>query len=136
MAISILTISLDEALKVAQAARAHAAEKYGRPIAVTVVGTDGQVVVQLNDPDTKLGSRAVVASAKALTAISFQKPAYKWGDFDPGKMGAQYTGVLGGAIIREDGDGVMIGAIGVSGLSAAEDQVVADFAARALTPES
>jgi glc operon protein GlcG len=121
-------ITLAEAKKVAAAAEAHAVSKnWG--VVIAIVDTGGNLVYLQKQDNTQVGSLEV-AQLKARTANNFKRPtkAFQDGVAQGGENLRILT--LSNAIAVEGGElivsnGKIIGAIGVSGLKAAEDTEVA-----------
>ena len=118
------SISLESAKKVAAPALAEAA-KNNWNIAVAIVDPSGNLVYYEKMDNTQLAS-AHVAVEKARTAATFKRPTKAFQD-------ALATGgenlrilTLPGVVAAEGGiplvsDGKIVGAIGVSGMSSAQD---------------
>jgi len=121
-------ISLADAKKVAAAAEAYATSKnWG--VVIAIVDTGGNLVYLQRQDNTQIGSLEV-AQAKAKTANAFKRPTKAFQDALT--QGGENLRVLSlpNAIAVEGGEllisnGKIIGAIGVSGLKAAEDTEVA-----------
>jgi uncharacterized protein GlcG (DUF336 family) len=128
-------ISLDAAKKVAVPALAEAA-KNGWTIAVAVVDPAGNLVYYEKMDDTQLGS-ANIAVDKARTAAMFKRPTKAFQD-------ALAAGGEGLRILRLQGvtpveggfplvsGGKIVGAIGVSGMTSAQDSQCAKAGADSL----
>ena len=103
---------------------------------VIVVLDDGGNLIYLERMDgTQLGS-IEVAQEKAKTALKFKRPTKAFEDVVAGGRTAILS--LPGVVAIEGGlplavDGVIVGAIGVSGMKSSEDGVVAQAGATALT---
>lgn len=115
-------LTLDLAKKIAAAAQAEAvANKWTMAIAIV---DDGANLVYLEKADgTQIGS-VDVAQKKAQSAVRFKRPTKAFEDALVG--GRQAILTLPGAIPVEGGvplmiDGVVVGAIGVSGATSAQD---------------
>lgn len=108
------------------------ADKINKPIAVAVSGPEGELIAFLRMDGVNAAS-AVIAQAKAYTSARDRKPTREMGKYmrekesppafwgDPG-----ITGFGGGMPIFHNG--VVIGGIGVSGLSQDEDERIAQAA--------
>lgn len=128
-------LSLAEAQRIAEAARAHAESK-GWPMAIAVVDAAGHLVVFQRMDETQLGSIAV-AQQKAETAVRFRRPtrAFEQG-LEGGLLGLRAFTMAGISAI--DGglplvrDGKVIGGIGVSGMLPTQDAETARAGASAL----
>ena len=129
------TITLLQAKKVAEAALAPArANRWTMVIAIVDPG--GHLVYLEKMDETQVGSVSV-AESKARSAALFKRPTKVFQD----RLAKGGDGLLvlrlNGAIPVEGGvpilvDGKLIGALGVSGGSSAEDEVCAEAGARAL----
>jgi len=130
-----LTVSLDNAKKVAAAAQAEA-RKNNWNMAVAVVDTGGNLVYYEKADNTQLGS-AKVAIGKARSAALFKRPTKAFQDaLAAGGPGLRTLG-LEGAVPVEGGvplvmDGKIVGAIGVSGDTSDHDGQCAQAGAQAL----
>ena len=119
-----LPISLENAKKAAAPALAEAA-KNNWTMAVAVVGPAGNLIYYEKMDNTQLGS-AEVAIDKARTAALFKRPTKAFQDaVAAGGDGLRVLG-LKGAVPIEGGiplvmDGKIVGAIGVSGGTSAQD---------------
>ena len=120
-------VSVEAARKIAAAAVAEA-KKNGRKVATAIVDPSGTLVFYEKMDDTQTGS-AHVAIEKARSSALFRRPTKT---FEDGVNGGK-TNLLGlpGAVPLEGGlplvvEGRVIGAVGVSGASSAdEDQELA-----------
>jgi uncharacterized protein GlcG (DUF336 family) len=119
-----LPISLENAKKAAAPALTEAA-KNNWSVAVAIVGPAGNLVYYEKMDNTQLGS-AEVAIDKARTAALFKRPTKAFQDV----VGAGGDGLriltLKGVVAIEGGiplliDGKIVGAIGVSGATSAQD---------------
>jgi glc operon protein GlcG len=117
-------VSLENAKKAAAPALAEA-EKNHWNVAVAVVDTSGNLVYYEKMDNTQIGS-ANVAIEKARTAALFKRPTKAFQDV----VGASPDGArvlsLKGVVAVEGGiplvmDGKIVGAIGVSGATSAQD---------------
>jgi len=125
-------LTLEAAKKIAAAAQAEAiANKW--TMVITIVD-DGANLIYLEKADgTQIGS-VDVAQNKARSAVRFKRPTKAFEDALAG--GRQAILSLPGAIPVEGGiplmiDGVMLGAIGVSGATSAQDGQVAAVGVKA-----
>jgi glc operon protein GlcG len=128
-------VSLDNAKKAAAAAIAEA-QKNGWRMAFAIVDPNGTLVYYEKIDNTQIGS-APVAISKARSSALFKRPT-KWFEdqLAKGGDGMRYLG-LEGAIPLEGGvpivmDGKIVGAIGVSGGTSAQDAQCAQVGADAL----
>jgi len=115
-------IGLEAARKAVDAALAEA-KKNGWTVAAAVVDTHGDLVAYARMDNTQHGS-ALVAQEKARTSARFKRPTKAFEDAVKG----QAVNVLGlpGAVPLEGGapivvSGKIVGAIGVSGATSAQD---------------
>jgi glc operon protein GlcG len=126
-------INLETAKKMAAASAAEA-KKNSWNVAIAIVDNHGFLVYYEMMDDTQTGS-ATVAVDKARSAAMFRRPSKEFEE----NIAAGRVGVLGltGATPIEGGlpivvGGKMIGAIGVSGVTAAQDGQVAKAGVDAL----
>jgi glc operon protein GlcG len=117
-------ISLENAKKTAAPALAEAA-KNKWTVAVAIVGPDGTLVYYEKMDNTQLGS-AEVAIDKARTAALFKRPTKAFQDVLAGGGEGLRILTLKGVVAVEGGiplvmDGKIVGAIGVSGATSAQD---------------
>lgn len=129
-------LTLDLATQLLQQAMARATQEFKRPICVSVCDASGLLLAFARMEGAPLRSVAI-AQGKAYSAARMgittqgvlarlKNEGIEIGYFcDP-----QLTALPGGTPLK-DKDGVLHGAIGVSGLTSAEDQQVTDFAAAA-----
>jgi glc operon protein GlcG len=104
-------------------------EKVGKPVVVAVAGPEGELIAFLRMDGANAAS-GVIAQAKAYTSGRDRKTTRDMGNYmrekntPPAFWGdASITGFGGGVPISEDG--LVIGGIGVSGLSQEEDERIA-----------
>jgi glc operon protein GlcG len=117
-------ISVEEAKKAAAPALAEAA-KNKWTVAVAIVGPAGTLVYYETMDNTQLGS-AEVAIDKARTAALFKRPTKAFQDALAGGGDGLRILTLKGVVAVEGGiplvmDGKIVGAIGVSGATSAQD---------------
>jgi uncharacterized protein GlcG (DUF336 family) len=128
------TLSLEGARRALAGAEREAA-RLSRAFCVVVVDAGGEVVA-LARQDGVLAATCDVARAKARTAARYGRPSRAWGELlGRGNAGALATvpdmfAVEGGVPVLA-GD-VVVGAVGVSGASAAQDGQVAEAGALAV----
>lgn len=125
-------ITLDDAKRVAAAARAEAASNHW-DVVIAIVDEGGHLKY-FEREDAMIGS-IEVAIAKAKSALLFRRPSKLWED----KVVAGNSGCLSmpGVLATEGGLPLIIGddvvgAIGVSGVKSSEDGQVAAAGAKAL----
>lgn len=130
-----MSITNDQAKKVADAALAPA-RAHGWTVVVAIVDPGGHLVYLEKLDQTQVGS-VVIAEDKARSAAIFKRPTKMFHE----RLARGGDGLivlrLNGAIPVEGGvpivvDGKLIGALGVSGGSSAEDEVCAEAGAAAL----
>jgi len=119
-----VAISLENAKKAAEPALAEAAKNNWR-VAVAIVGPGGTLIYYEKMDNTQLGSAEVVID-KARTAALFKRPTKAFQDaLAAGGEGLRIL-TLKGVVAAEGGiplvmDGKIVGAIGVSGATSAQD---------------
>ncbi|AYB32575.1 GlcG/HbpS family heme-binding protein [Chryseolinea soli] len=118
------SITLEAAKKIVAAAEAFAVSKQ-YTVVVAIVDTGGNLVMLTKMDNTQLGS-IEVAMGKAKTANNFKRPTKAFEDVVAG--GGAGLKVLGLNVVPVEGgepiysaDGKIIGAIGVSGMTSAQD---------------
>ena len=122
-----MPITLERAKQVAAAAAAEARKRNWK-MAIALVNPSGDLVYFEKLDDTQIGSVAV-SQGKAKTAALFRRPTKVF--FDAMESGHPYVATLLPGIVAADGglpiieSGKVIGAIGVSGGTGAQDAVVA-----------
>jgi glc operon protein GlcG len=128
-------ISLDQAKKVLAAAEAEA-KKNNWNVVISVVDTGGQLVTMSRLDNTQFGS-VEVAREKAYSSVAFRRPTKVFQDL-LGKA-PENVRLLGltGASVLEGGipivvDGKIVGGIGVSGVTSAQDAQIAQAGIDAL----
>ena len=115
-------------------AMAKATQDFGRPICVAVCDAQGFLLafarmegsplrsIQISQGKAYSAARMGVSTEALLARL--RKDGIEIGYFcDP-----LLTALPGGSVLK-DGAGTIVGAIGISGLTSAEDQVIADFIA-------
>jgi uncharacterized protein GlcG (DUF336 family) len=117
-------VTIDQARKAAAAADAEG-RKNGWPIAVAIVDTAGQLVYFQRADNTQTASTAI-SQDKAVSAAMFRRPTKVMEDaLAAGGAGVRFLNLRGASTV-EGGlpltiDGKIIGAIGVSGVTSAQD---------------
>lgn len=130
-------ISLARAQAVIAAAKKEAA-KNNWAVALAVVDSGGHLVAFERMDTTQFGS-ALVAQEKARTAVGFRRPSKAFEDIvASGGAGVRYL-ALSGAMPIEGGlplvhEGKIVGAIGISGVTSAQDGQIA-AAGAAVAPQ-
>lgn len=131
------TLTLDAAKKIAAAAEAEAVKNKWN-VVIAILDETGHLVYLQRMDDTQVGS-VEVAIAKAESAFKFRRPTKVFEDAVV--SGRQAILRLPGAMPFEGGlpltvDGRVIGAIGVSGVTAQQDGQIASAGVAALTKMS
>jgi glc operon protein GlcG len=128
-------ITLEQAKKALAAAEAEA-RKNNWNVVISIVDTGGQLVAMSRLDNTQFGS-VEVAREKAYSAVAFRRPTKVFQDLIA--KGGENVRLLGltGASMLEGGipilaDGKVIGGIGVSGVTSAQDAQVAQAGIDAL----
>ncbi len=126
-------LTLDDALRITQAARRAATENNWN-VVIAVVDDGGHLISLQRMDGTQKGS-VRVAEQKARTAILFKRPTRAFEDMVV--QGRTVMMTMPDVICLEGGlplirDGVYVGAIGVSGVKSSEDGIVAAQGASAL----
>ena len=121
------SITLEKAKKLVAAAEAFAVGKKW-PIAVAIVDTSGNLVMLVTMDNTQRAS-IDIAIGKAKTANNFKRPTKALEDVIAGGGAGLRILAVPGLFPIEGGepiyvDGKIVGAIGVSGMSAVQDQEV------------
>ena len=137
---SYICFDLDAALELLAAARTEA-ERRGLAIAAVVTDPGGNLVAASRMDGAPFGV-VTVALDKAYTSVAFGVPSGDWAESTaPGAPDWGFQGALGGRMAVYPGgvplvrDGVIVGAIGVSGGEGHEDLACAEAAAAALGME-
>lgn len=137
--IDVPSVSLDEAKAVIAAGEVEA-RRIGQPSNIAVVDAGANLVAHIRMDGAWIGS-VDISINKAFTARAFDSSTADLGaDAQPG---AQFYGIhvsnagrvrifAGGIPLRHDGR--IVGAVGVSGGTGAQDQAVAEAAAAAFEP--
>src|SRR5262245_52462090 len=126
-------LSLEVAKQVAAAAEKHARENKWN-VCIAIVDDGGHLIYFQRMDGTQTGS-VNVSQRKAQTAIGFKRPSKV---FEEGvTSGRNALIALPGAVPLEGGvplavDGEMVGAIGISGVTAQQDGMIAQAGADAL----
>jgi glc operon protein GlcG len=128
-------ITLEQAKRASAAAEAEA-RKNAWPVCVAIVDTAGNLVHFQRIDNTQTAS-VMVCQDKAVSAAIYRRPTKAFGDRVAAGGGGVSVLNLRGAAMSEGGipiyiDGKIVGAIGVSGVSADQDGMVAKAGADAL----
>jgi glc operon protein GlcG len=125
------SVTLEQAKKILVAAEAEA-NKNNWPVAIAVVDPAGMLVALHRLDNTQIGS-ILVAIEKGRTSAMFKRPSKAFEDAVAGGrnalLGLGVMPIEGGVPIMVDGK--IIGAVGVSGVTAAQDAQVAKAGADA-----
>jgi len=127
-------LDLQRAQALAGQAMAKATQDYGRPICVAVCDEKGFLIAFVRMPGAPVRSIAI-SQGKAYTSARMgvsteallarvHREQIEIGYFCDPLM----TALPGGSPLKS-GDGALLGAVGVSGLTSAEDQLITDFVA-------
>ena len=135
---TIQSVGLADARRVIAAGEAEA-DRQGQPMNIAVVDAGGSLVAHIRQDGGWMGS-VDIAINKAFTARAFDLPTADLADnAQPGQQfyGIQESNhgrvmVFAGGIPLSTGEGVVIGAVGVSGGTGEQDTAVAEAAAGAL----
>ena len=127
------TLSLAAAKKIASAAETFARRK-GWNVVIAVVDDGGHLINLARMDGTQIGS-VEVAQAKARTALAFKRPTKAWDEtLSDGRHAVLglpgVTPVEGGLPLMVKGE--FVGAIGVSGVTSAQDGLIAQAGAALL----
>lgn len=126
------TINLDLATKIADAAQEKAVSENWN-VVIAILDQGGNLILLKRMDGTQIGS-IEVAQLKAKTAFEFKRSTKVFEDMV--KNGAVHlttmpiTAVEGGLPIFKNGD--LIGAIGISGVTSAQDGIIAEAALKAV----
>lgn len=118
------SITLEDAKKIVKGAEAYAISKQWT-VAIVIVDTGGNLVLLEKFDNTQIGS-IDVAIGKAKTANNFKRPSKVFEDAIAGGGAGARVLSLPNVVAIEGGepiliDGKVVGAIGVSGMSSAQD---------------
>lgn len=128
------SINLEQA-KAAVAAAEAEAKKRDWKMAIAIVDPNGDPVLFMKMDSTQLAS-TTIAQGKARTAARFRRPSIVF--FKAMETGHPYVATLDPGVVASGGgnllmaNGKIIGAIGVSGGTGAQDDVISQAGARAL----
>lgn len=127
-----MTLTLEEAMAYIDAA-IDKAKELEIQVSLAVVDQFGQVV-QVDRMDGASGLSPDMAEAKAATAANFKRPTSQLAAMDPEVLKSikevapiNIMAISGGVPIYKDGE--LVGGIGVSGASGAQDEEVANHCA-------
>ena len=127
------TLTLAAAKKMADAAQAEA-DKNNWPLVIAILDAGGDLLVLYRLDGAQLGS-IEIAQAKAQTSLRYRRPSMAFADSL--KSGNTHVLRLPGVLPSGGGlpvevDGMVVGAIGVSGATSEEDEQCARTAIAAL----
>jgi uncharacterized protein GlcG (DUF336 family) len=131
-------VNNEQAKAAAEAAIAEA-KKNNWHMAITIVGPEGELIY-FEKMDGTQSSSAALAQAKARTSALFRRPSKAFADqFAAGNTGFMTFPEGARPIASEGGlpmvlNGKLVGAIGVSGGTAAQDSVAANAGVNAVKP--
>ena len=136
--LQVASVSLEDARKVIAAGEAAASGDVGQPMNIAVVDAGGDLVAHVRMDGAWRGSVAISID-KAFTARAFDIATKDLaGEAQPGRQFYGIHASNGGHVMIFAGglpllqDGVVVGAVGVSGGTGEQDQAVAEAAAAAL----
>lgn len=126
-------LTLADADRITAAAEAKATAE-GWNVVITILDDGGNLVLLKRMDGVQVGS-VDVAQAKAKTAVYFKRPSKAFEDLMKTEGGARIatlpnaTAIEGGLPIFKDG--ILVGAIGISGVTSAQDGIIADAGVKA-----
>lgn len=126
-------LSLEDALRISDAAEAKAKSE-GWNVVICILDDGGNLISLKRMDGVQIGS-IEVAQAKAKSAVFFKRSTKVFEEAMKGEGGARIAtlpnavGVEGGLPIFKDG--VIVGAIGISGVTSAQDGIVAEAGVKA-----
>ncbi|REG91437.1 GlcG/HbpS family heme-binding protein [Algoriphagus antarcticus] len=120
-------LSLEDATRISDAAEVKSKAE-GWNMVIVVLDAGGHIISLRKMDGVQIGS-IDVALGKAKTSVYFKRPTKVFEDMMKGEGGARIA-TLPNAVAIEGGlpifkDGIIVGAIGISGASSAQDGVVA-----------
>lgn len=120
-------LTLEDASRISDAAQAKSTAE-GWNMVIVVLDAGGHIISLRKMDGVQIGS-IDVAIAKATSSVYFKRPTKAFEDIMKGEGGARIA-TLPNAVAIEGGlpifkDGVIVGSIGISGASSAQDGVVA-----------
>ncbi|RPA67613.1 heme-binding protein [Cyclobacteriaceae bacterium YHN15] len=126
-------LNLEEAKKIADAAEERARQDNWN-VVIAILDGGGHLIVLRRMDGTQIGS-VEVAQAKAKSAVYFKRPTKVFEDIV--NQGNTRILSLPNAVAIEGGipifkDGVCVGAIGISGVTSAQDAIIAEAGLKAL----
>ncbi|MGF1636501.1 MAG: heme-binding protein [Cyclobacteriaceae bacterium] len=119
-------LSLEDALKISAAAEVKA-KKENWNVVIAIMDEGGHLISLQKMDGVQIGS-VEVAQAKAKTSVFFKRPSKAFEDMV--KQGNVHISTLPNVCAVEGGlpifiDGVIVGAIGISGVTSAQDGIIA-----------
>jgi uncharacterized protein GlcG (DUF336 family) len=134
------TFSLERADELVKAAIAKAVALYARPVCVAICDGSGFLLAFVRMDGAPLRSIAI-AQAKAYTAVRMGVTTEAFLErLERENLDASYfcdatlTPLPGGSVLR-DAQGAILGGAGISGLTSAEDQVIANHLAELVSSD-
>ena len=126
-------LTLSAAKQIAAAAESFARQNNWN-VVIAILDDGGHLIYLQRMDDTQIGS-VEVAQQKGRTAVNFRRPSKVFQDLVTG--GSPQMAQLPGALAVEGGlplivEGAVVGAIGVSGVTSAQDGQIAAAGAKAL----
>ncbi len=126
-------LNLEEAVRISDAAEAKAKEE-GWNVVIVVLDAGGHMISLRRMDGVQIGS-VEVAEAKGKSAVYFKRPTKAFEDMVD--QGANRLIALPNAVPIEGGlpifkDGIIVGAIGISGVTSAQDGIIAAAGLKAL----
>ncbi|MDR7127813.1 uncharacterized protein GlcG (DUF336 family) [Algoriphagus sp. 4150] len=120
-------LSLEDAIRISDAAQVKS-EAEGWNMVIVVLDAGGHMISLRKMDGVQIGS-VDVALAKAKSSVYFKRPTKVFEDMMKGEGGARIA-TLPNAVAIEGGlpifkDGIIVGAIGISGATSAQDGIVA-----------
>ncbi len=124
-------LTLEQAIKIAEAALAKGRDAGFHPMSVAVLDAGGHLVSFMRDDDSGI-LRAEIATGKAYGALGFGLGSRALMDKNPqflaavaAASGGRMVPVPGGVLIRAGEGGEIIGAAGISGDTSGNDETAA-----------
>ncbi|WP_192350685.1 heme-binding protein [Algoriphagus sp. Y33] len=120
-------LTLDDAIRISDAAQAKSTAE-GWNMVIVVLDAGGHIISLRKMDGVQIGS-IEVALGKAKTSVYFKRPTKAFEDMMKGEGGSRIA-TLPNVVAIEGGlpifkDGIIVGAIGISGATSAQDGIVA-----------
>lgn len=103
------------------------------PVCVTVLDSHGGILVQKRMDDCPDGAHTKISLAKARTCIHLRTSSRQAEQFSFNTLLGEFCPIAGGVLILDRSSGATVGAIGVSGATADEDEYLALQGVRAVS---